>query len=140
MLDILSKIVERKNSKDAQNGSKGEDAYAEYKNSIENNSIQPSSSQDLFLSALQGFHNPAGRRDKSLQDKSPSEPFILLSDPAAKVDPDICWLFSEDRVERQEEHTEADVDARGGQKRADFHLPVSNVSHADTVYVICREA
>jgi hypothetical protein len=28
MLYILSKVVERKNSEDAQNGSKGEDAYA----------------------------------------------------------------------------------------------------------------
>lgn len=96
----------------------------EYKNSIENNSIQPSSSQDLFLCTLEGFHDPAGRRDKPLQDKSPPEPFILLGDPAAKVHPDIGGLLPEDRVERQEEHAEADVDARGGQKRADFHLPV----------------
>ena len=108
-------------------------AIPEYKNSIENNSIQPSSGQDLFLWTLQGFHYPAGRRDKSLQYKSPSEPFVLLGDPAAKVNPDIGRLLPENRVERQEQHAEADVDARRGQKRADFHLSGSS---AGTVYVI----
>jgi hypothetical protein len=111
-------------------------AVPEYKNSIENNSIQPSSGQDLFLCTLQGFHYPSGRWDKSLQDKSPPEPFILLDDPAAKVYPDIGRLLPENRVERQEEHTEADVNARRGQKRANFHLSVSSVSRAGTVYVI----
>uniref|UniRef100_A0A0A8ZJT3 Uncharacterized protein n=1 Tax=Arundo donax TaxID=35708 RepID=A0A0A8ZJT3_ARUDO len=46
---------------------------------------------------------------------------MLLSNPPAKVDPDIGWLLPQNRVERQEEHTEANVDACRGQKRADFH-------------------
>lgn len=61
---------------------------------------------------------------------------MLLSDPAAKVDPDIGRLLSENRVERQEEDTEANVDASGGEKRADLHLCVSRVARTDTVYVI----
>ena len=40
---------------------------------------------------------------------------MLLSDPAAEVDPNIGRLLSENRVERQEEDTESNVDARGGE-------------------------
>lgn len=61
---------------------------------------------------------------------------MLLGNVAAKVDPDIGRLLPQDRVERQEEDAEADVDARRGQKRAKLHLRASSVPRAETVCVI----
>ena len=73
----------------------------EYKQSIESNSIQPSSCQELFLGTLDGLDDPARGWNKPLQNKGLSEQSILLGDPPAEVDPDKCWLLPQNGIERE---------------------------------------